>query len=103
MIVTFTTVPTFNAFDSQCRRTWAEGKNKPMSTSYRFWGDEALVADWLYFLADLVRRDVALPDQVIRCLELMDAGHVLRGKDPVSPWLPDLRPEARLVREPVAA
>lgn len=99
MLITFDRIPTFHEFDVMCRHTWAEAKQRPLSASYRFWGDEALIGEWQLFIASLVRDRVTLPERVVSCVELMDLDHVLVGVDPRDPWLPDVRVEAELVQE----
>ena len=77
--VNYTTVPTFNQFDIQVRTTWSESKGKDRLRSYNLWGDEALIPTWANFIGDLNRSGTPIPDQVERCLVLMDLDSVLVG------------------------
>ncbi len=70
--VTFDTVPTFNTSDTQFRTIWAQLKGKPMCDSYRAWGDESLLPLWMSLASQAIYRGDELPDQTLRCLEIME-------------------------------
>ena len=39
----FTTLPTFNEFDTQMRTQWSRVRDRNIKDSYRAWGDESLI------------------------------------------------------------
>lgn len=67
----FTTLPTFNEFDTQMRTQWSRVRDRNIKDSYRAWGDESLVPLWANFLVDSKEKGAQLPDKTLRCLHLM--------------------------------
>ena len=70
--VNFTTVPTFNEFDTAFRTQWAKERDKELRDSYRLWGDDTLLPAWVDLVYYAVQHDIELPDTVKKCLQLMD-------------------------------
>lgn len=79
--VNFSTVPTFNEFDTRFRHEWAALKCKGTNESYRMWGDEALIPLWVQTACDSLSEGVSLPDATIRCLEIMGLDGVVASGD----------------------
>lgn len=81
VFVNFSSVPTFNEFDTRFRCEWAGLKSKGTNDSYRMWGDEALIPLWVQLACDAVEQGVSLPDATVRCLELMGLDAVVASGD----------------------
>lgn len=101
MLVYFDTVPTFNQFDTQCRKAWSLAKNRETSNTYRFWGDTSLLDTWKLFIARLAREGTIIPTSVITCADILECRYIVEGINPTKPRIPETTVEAVYGEPPV--